>query len=377
MNCIKKVLFVVPSFKMGGTIISLSGFLSLLNEENIQVDVMPLVPIGNYSSLLTNCNLVQPSVWMAFVGSGLRYTALWFHKLLFLIRRVFLLLFHKDLLPHYIRIGSKLKKVRKYDAVVCYSESIAKYVCYFNTTNKFVWIHCDYARIKSNNDFNVYSSFKNIVCVSNYGKKSFDNCWPSLSNKTITIHNVIDVERIKKKAQDVNSIDSRFKPSEYTIISVGRLDDIKQFDLIPFIISEIKKKTDRSFSWYIIGEGEERKHIESEIKRFNLSNILVLLGEQANIFPYLASSNLLVNTSKSEAYSLVNNEARALGIPVVTNNFECAKETIVDGVDGSIVGVEDMPLTIAHYIDGLIDNHSRGISNEKSMETFYKLIFAS
>ena len=86
-----------------------------------------------------------------------------------------------------------------------------------------------------------------------------------------------------------------------------------------------------------------------------MSDNVVLLGEKSNVYPYMAKADLYVSTSLSESFSLVINEAKALGIPIVSNNFGCASESIEDGVDGYIVPIESM----ADVIVRLMENKSQ------------------
>ena len=58
----------------------------------------------------------------------------------------------------------------------------------------------------------------------------------------------------------------------------------------------------------------------------------------------MAKANLYVSTSLSESFPLVINEAKALGIPVITNNFGSAVESVEDGVDGFVVSLENNAL---------------------------------
>ena len=71
------------------------------------------------------------------------------------------------------------------------------------------------------------------------------------------------------------------------------------------------------------------------------------------------------------------NEAKALGIPVVSNTFPSVKESLVDGVDGCIVSIDEMPGVIAgimadrgHFTGGQIDN-------DLPLRQFYELISLS
>lgn len=361
---------------MGGTLISLRNYLALLDPQKVQSDVMSMSMASGYGDMLPNCRLIHPNVWLMYVRDGLPMIGKLFHKLLGALRKQFNLLFHHDLTPLYLRIGGRLIGSQKYDCIICFSETISRFVCYYPARRRIAWVHCEFSRIFQEEDRNIYSRFDDIVCVSYYGKKVFDDCIPELSNKTLAIHNVIDVNYIFQRAHEQDNIDNRFDSSVYTIVTVGRMDPIKQFSKIPSIASAVKQKTDRPFKWYIIGDGnnEEKALVEKEITRCDMSSNIVLLGEKGNVYPYIAKADLYVNTSKSEAYSLVNNEAKALGVPVVTNNFECAKETIIDGVDGIVTFIDRFPEAIIIFMNNKFSAERSSIDNTPSLEKFYTLI---
>ena len=361
---------------MGGILISLRNYLALLDPQKVQANVMSMSMAPGYDDMLPNCKLIHPNVWLMYVRDGLPAIEKLIHKFLGAIQKLFDILFHFDLTPIYMRVGGYLIGSHKYDCIICFSESISKFVCYYPARKRIAWVHCEYSRIFQEGVQNYFSRFDNIVCVSYYGKKDFDDCIPELSDKTVALHNVVDVDYILQRAREQADIDKRFDSTDYTIVTIGRMDPIKQFTKIPTIASSVKQKTNRPFKWYIIGDGnsEERALVENEITRCDMSSIIVLLGEKENVYPYIAKADLYVNTSKSEAYSLVNNEAKALGVPVITNNFDCAKETITDGADGVVTSIDHFPEAILSIMSNRFSAERSTIDNTPSLEMFYNLI---
>ena len=336
---------------------------------------MSMTAMHDYDSLLPNCKIIHPNIWLMYVRDGLPIYKKLFHKILSGVQKICLSVFHRDVTPLYIRIGSNIIGSNKYDCVVCFSESIAKFVCHYPAHKKVVWVHCEFSRIFQQVDEKVYSKFDSIVCVSNYGKTVFDRCLPVLLDKSIAIHNVIDVGYMTEKSKDVTSLDNRFDTSVFTILTIGRIDPIKQMIIIPHIASEVMRRSKLLFKWYIIGDGkqDEKQAILNEIKKNNVYQEVILLGEKENVYPYISKSNLYVNTSKSEAYSLVNNEAKALGIPVITNNFQCASETIIDGVDGLVTTIDRFPDAIINVMNNKSSRKRSSIDNTTSLDKFYNL----
>ena len=189
---------------------------------------------------------------------------------------------------------------------------------------------------------------------------------------------MINMEDIRAKAKSIEDLDERFKTDTFTIVSCGRLDPVKQFSKIPEIALEIKAKSDKVFRWYIIGGGfpEEQRKIEMEIEKYGLENTVFLLGQKNNVYPYMAKANIYVCTSQSESFPLVVNEAKALCVPVISNNFPSVYEPIEEGVDGFVVPLEKMSDKIIDFMDNpLVINHCR-IDNTEALESFYKVFEA-
>lgn len=343
----KKILIVVPSFAIGGTIVSLNSLLSLIDTNKYDIDVFALDRKGEYLDRLPNCTILPENMWLSFVtyglGSGKRVVNQGLRIIRAICRRL-----GWSIEPLLCRLADKQVNFMQYDTLVNYAESVANVVCHYPAKRRVSWIHCDYKRyltiVNNRNEAKVYEKYDNIVCVSEFAKGSFVECMPQMEAKTVAIHNVINADDIKQKAQEIID-DELFKTDCYAIVSAGRFDPVKQFHLIPQLAADIKQQTDKKFVWYIIGGDRGFKayvdNIKRDIERLGVSEQVVLLGEKSNIYPYMAKADLYVSTSVSESFPLVINEAKALGIPIVSNNFGSAYESVTDGVDGFVVSLKD------------------------------------
>lgn len=348
----KKILFVIPSFKIGGTIVSLHSILSVIDTEKYDVSVFALNKSGNFLHKLPNCKIIPENIWLSLVYNGDNIFKKLFSKLLRYTRSIFYRLGY-SIEPICCKMAEATMRFDNYDTLVNFSESIARYVAYYPITKRVAWIHCDYRRhldLVRKNENKEYNLFSTIVCVSNFAKEVFCNCIPEVSNRVVAIHNIINVDDILNKSRDsATQLDPKFKTDNFTIISVGRIDPVKQFHLIPQLAADIKSRTSRKFQWYIIGgyRGFDQyiEKLKQDIKRLNVSEEVILLGEKTNIYPYMANANLYVSTSFSESFPLVINEAKVLGIPVVSNNFGSASESVRHGVDGFISPIESGEMT--------------------------------
>ena len=239
--------------------------------------------------------------------------------------------------------------------------------------------------VDSQGDIDKFHILNKIVCVSEFARRDFLSVYPQLSEKTIVIPNQLDKKEIVTKSLCQEWIDPRFKTDIFTIISLGRLDPVKQFSKIPTIARKIKESCNIPFRWYIIGGSRSDKReeylIKSAIKENDVSNIVIMLGEKTNPYPYLAKSNLFVHTSKSETFGIVISEANLLCIPVIVNDFGCAPEMVKNGENGFVVNVNDMHLCISDILtspDTLrtvkerLISHNVSVRNEDTLKQLLK-----
>lgn len=369
----KRILIVVGAFNVGGTIVSLNSLLSKLNSQRVEVDVFARQKQGDFLNKLPNCHILEENFWMShsiyFKGAIVRNL----NFLLLCIRKAFEAV-GVDLSKVYNYIGGKQVGTDKYDAVIAYDETLPRYVSYMPAKKRISWIHCDYRRHAMYKDESIYyDKMDTVVCVAESMRKVFVDIFPQYANKTVAIHNIINVEDIIEKSK-ARIDDERFTNETFTLLSCGRLDPVKQFALIPSIASKIKQLAGKPFRWYIIGDGEDQQAIESATKTAHLEDIVIMLGKKSNVYAYMAKADAYVCTSSSEAHPLVVNEARALRKPVICNEFPSAYESVVDGRDGYIVPIGQMPETIVNMMQHPLVIDKCYIDNGETLNKVYSIL---
>lgn len=352
------VLFVITSFSTGGVTSSLKSILNSRLNKQYKFSVYALIEVGEHTCgfkkwairgnyLTTACRVNRDNV------SGMRWLTTQLTRIMIRIVSFFG--------GNLIRIIDK-KTVKKlennyhFDKVVAFSEGEpTRFVSYFHNIHRLAWIHCDYVRCvkDKSKEGQLYSCFETIVCVSAFTKKSFETLFPQLTQRTIYIYNILDTERIRLLSKETIN-NPLFNNDCYTIISVGRISEVKRFDSIPHIAKELKKKG-FLFKWYVIGpkaEEEAYKKLVNNIKIEDVEDIVIRLGEINNPYPYFVAANLLVSLSWSEACPMVFNEAKILNIPIVSTDFASAYEFIDEGTHGLIRPLDLVPEAIGDYING-------------------------
>lgn len=126
----------------------------------------------------------------------------------------------------------------------------------------------------------------------------------------------------------------------FRIISVSRLEKVKNIDSIMRVIAKLKEHNwDVQYS--ILGEGAEWNHLKKLTKELNIDPYVRFLGFQNNPYPYLLNSDLYLLTSFTEGFSNSLAEAMYCELPCITTKVGAAEELIKNNDNGWIVNVND------------------------------------
>lgn len=371
----KRILIIIPGLKHGGTNKSLQNLLSLIKDSKYSIDVFPMNNIGPYEKLLSNCRILPSNQYLSALMSSLSDN-------IDIKRKIFIIglkclnklstLIKKPLIEIILnKVASNLSN-KKYDTVIAFQEGLATlFVSKIEASNRIAWIRSDYKSYlqlaNKNPEVDIYKKFNSIICVSEYTKNSFCELIPILKNKAIAIHNIIDHSTIIKKSSD-NIQDIRFNNKKFSIISIGRIDTVKRFSLIPEIIKSLNE-TGCDFMWYLIGGGGSKIEYDklfSNVKKYSVSSYFTYLGAIDNPYPYIAKSDLLVCLSSTEACPNVINEAKILHTPIVSTDFGSSKEFLIEGENGCITPIEN----IADKISLIINNKKFYDSIKENLSSF-------
>ncbi len=211
---------------------------------------------------------------------------------------------------------------------------------YVVAPKKYQWIHFDVSKVLFNTNFGnkFYAQFDTIFCVSENAKIIFDKMFTQLSSKTVVFKNIVSSKELNCLATSGSTFDDGF--DGLRILTVGRLSEEKGQQMIPAIVSKLKKKN-LKFRWYLIGDGDLYNKISAAIIQLEISDALLLLGSQNNPYRYMKDCDLYVQTSFHEGYCLTVHEAKIFNKPVVTTNVASAVNLIVNNEDGLIVDVNE------------------------------------
>lgn len=145
---------------------------------------------------------------------------------------------------------------------------------------------------------------------------------------------------------------------------VGELSEVKGQEDFVRAAAVVAERFAADVEFVIIGEdesrsGEYRARVEQLISELSLAGCVRLTGRLEDVAGIVASLDVFVSASRSEAFGIAMVEAMACGVPVVATATEGAREIVEDGVTGLIVPTGDAHAMSAAVISLLEDEGHR------------------
>ena len=375
----RRLLFVLPAFRYGGTMTSFENLLLLLSKEDYVIDVYAIVDEGEARDRISKLARIvnrerKPHNNQGECGFSLRQIA---KRIKDCLAKMGL-----DLGTYLIKKMAQRFTCEIYDAVIAYQEGYPTlFVANVKANYKIAWIHSMYSRCGNDKTAREYDKMDRIVCVSETAKQDMLSSYHNNVGRIHVVKNSLDKDEIVR----LSEVEPLHRSECFQIISVGRIDPVKRFSMIPVIAKELRDKG-LEFKWSIVGGIADKKEYETVVKRiseYGLEDIVTLEGQMNNPYPAIKKSDLLVCLSSSETFNYTLTEARILGVPVVSADFPAVKEFVKDGQDGIITPIDRMAATIYALIadkdyykkqkESILEYH---YDNEVVKDAFRKLITA-
>lgn len=153
-----------------------------------------------------------------------------------------------------------------------------------------------------------------------------------IKKKFEIIQNGIDIDRYKCNLEVRRKIRNKLKLEEEDILlgSIGTFNYQKNHDFLLEIMKELKK--DNRFKMVLIGDGELREDIEEKIKRNNMQDKVILIGNVDNVSEYLQAIDLFLLSSRFEGIPYVLIEAQVSGTKCIVSNCVSREADITQSV---------------------------------------------
>lgn len=389
----KKLLFVIPSLGAGGAEKSLVNLLNVIDSEKCEVDLLLFSQKGLFLSQVPGFVTILPKnkdlevFQKPLLASVL--TFLLSGKLLSAVRRIQFFLVNKRIANKSVAEQQSWKYIKnsfeklntEYDAAIGFLEKSSLYfvVDKVKTKKKIGVIHTVFSKLNADLEFErkYLYNVDAVAVVSSECAVDLKHVFPELQLKISVLPNIVSRNLVQQFANKI-----KLDLGLNAIVSIGRLENVKGFDLAVESASILKHKN-IDFHWYILGEGSERPALEKMIAERGLQNEITLVGLKENPYPYIKVAKIFVQPSRYEGKSIVIDEAKILRKPIIVTNYATAKDQIENGVNGLICDMNPEALAESilkywqepEFTAQIIANLRHLKYNaEQNVETFYKLI---
>lgn len=262
---------------------------------------------------------------------------------------------------HYIR---QLMCYETFDTAVIYSDVVGEVAVRAIRAERYLMFYHHGAMRRVYHDEIAYRRCEKIIAVSEYQAESLRKFCPKYKDKIIAVHNLTDVEGIRKKATDI--LEDRFDRRKFHIVSVGRISREKGMDIAVRACAELVKSGYTNICWWLVGDGPAMQEVKALVTELHMENYVVMPGMKKNPYPYISQADLYVQPSRFEAFGLTIMEAMILGKAIVATNSMGACEIIDDGKNGLLCQVDAKKME--EQIGQLIRNPAKLEELEKAVQ---------
>jgi len=175
--------------------------------------------------------------------------------------------------------------------------------------------------------------------------------------------------------------------SVHSIMSAGRMDYIKGFDLLIDAFCEYNKKyPNNDWNLDIYGDGQEKENLINKIKQYNLMDKIIVHPFTDDIISEYKKHSIYIMPSRWEGFPLTIGECYEMNLPMICFDIDVVKEFIENNIDGIFVPSfdankladaileltksEDLRKKIAYNQNKKIDE----LSEKKIMEKWKKIL---
>ncbi len=318
---LKRIIIFYPSFERGGVEIILMNLINFFLKKKIQIILISNVP---NEKLPKNGNFhqIKPKYKMNYAFSDRLGKAIQASRKL---NKVLRNSNPKETIIFSLQSSAfaiLISKIYKHSIVVRNAEDPIYSTIYGD--NKLLSLSAIISKLFT------YNLSDKIICNSIGSKKSLQKLMINKS-KVISIYNPY-LKKIRKK--------KKIQKQNYAI-SVGRLTKQKDHQTLVKAMKIVSKK-ESNFKLLIIGDGDQRKFINDQIKRDNLTKNIKLLGWKKNLDRYYKSAKIFILPSLYEGLGNVLIDAVNFDVPVITTNCKSGpSEIIMKNKGGFIVPISD------------------------------------
>lgn len=250
-----------------------------------------------------------------------------------------------------------------------------KLVCIVRgSPESFIWQSHEPDKTKLlNKEAGYLDQFDSLIYVSKNGIDSW-NEYKSVNTKDYYLPNSINEIDLEKERQQYNNSDDQniFNSNLFNVVVVGSIQTRKAQDILLNIFPKILE-TIPNIKIHLIGNISEMwggTEIINEINKSKYSKYFEFHGHSNNVFQYLFPADLLLFTSRAEAFPRTVAEYMAAGKPIIAADVSGVNEMIIDGHNGFLYNPHE-PNTLLEAINKLLNKEQYGIEFGVNAKNIY------
>lgn len=188
-------------------------------------------------------------------------------------------------------------------------------------------------------------AYDKLILISKDMIKELNTYYPFAKDKGFHVYNPIDLSKANIDANnniELTDFEKELIKKPY-IVSLCRLNKVKGCHEI---IEAVKILRDKGIkiNFYMVGDGKEKEHLISLIKKYSLEEQIYILGIKRNPFIWLKNATAFVHASYGEGLPNVLIEAMAVNTPIVAYDCPTGPNDILNAGDcGVLIEMGNIP----------------------------------
>ncbi len=385
----KKILIVNNNMQVGGVQKSLSNLLWIIHRR-YDVTLCLFSPTGVYmDSLPPDVRIIQPEGTFRYLGKAQRDWS-GFDKLLRGGCALLTKVCGRRAAIALMGLGERTLP-DEYDCAVAFLHNGSIHNFYGGTQEfvlrkvrakkKVAFVHCDYANCGANHPVNncLLARFDKIAACSDGCRGALLSVLPELEEKCHTVRNAHRYAKIRELAEEESV---SYPRDTCNILMVSRLSHEKGIERAIEAVACCAKQGVPAML-HLVGGGPKEPLLRKKAEEMGISEKVHFHGEQTNPYRYMKNADLFLMTSYHEAAPMVLEEARCLGLPVLTAETTSSREMVTQRCCGWVCENEQSAINEALYrvlrdrkglLTRKISLQSQTMDNEQMKLQFEQLI---
>ena len=172
------------------------------------------------------------------------------------------------------------------------------------------------------------------------------------------IYNGVDIDKFKKQPQD--ALKKRLLGNQKILaVYVARVVEGKNHLFLVSLWKEMAEKGRRDIRLLIVGDGELKEIVETEINNAGLTDEIVCIGRSNEVPQILSACDFALFPSDYEGFSISLIEYTCSSLPVLCSDIPPFREVVKDGINGYIIPLSQPELWTERIMNIADDNDLR------------------